>query len=489
MTHRTFIIPGALHNLSAIKNSLHDGVCGILLDVYVPMSAARSAAVAITAFADRIYTLESLVATGNEELKPGDRLLYEKCLSAILSDSRVHYLAARTYINSAFNNSIRIEQIVLNSVGIISSTRPTRLIASSTPHSVESWIFAKCCEYIHLPVYVLDRSPIMNRSWIYRGLDTQEVVLRRAAEGASALTAYSRNLLREQREAMPGARDKNGHLLSRVDMGSVRGAQGNRWWSYRRELRFLAAGRLRSLPLRLLAFFLKKRLYASHRCVEARELPTEPYVIYFMHYQPERTSLPEGLQFAQQWMAIRLLSMALPKGWTLLVREHPSTWFLPLDVTVRTVDLYGQIAKLGNTRICSMDLDTFHLIDGCRAASTLTGSVGFQALLRDKPVIAFGLPPYKDHPACFSAQSLPQLIQAFEVIQRGDLDAEFNQAALEKYLLWVENNSIVADENENDLTAGRLKNFTQLYRELLGGVSECGVPAGPRVASLQGSGR
>ena len=334
MEQRTFIIPGALRNVAAIRDFLHKGVCGILIDVHMPTLVARSAGAAVTKIAQRIYTLDSLGEMGSEDLAPEDRALYDEYLRTILSDSRVHFLAARSYLNSAFNNSIRIEQIVLNSVAILRATRPTRVIASSTPHSVGSWIFAKCCEFSELPVYVLDRSPIMNRCWIYRGLDTQEVVLRRGPEAAQTLTDYSRNLLREQREAAPGARDKNGQLLSRVDMASVRGAEANHWWSYRRELAFLAAGRPVSLPLRLLALFMKKRLYASHRSVETQQLPNSPFVIYFMHYQPERTSLPEGLQYAQQWLAIRALSMALPKGWTLLVREHPTTWLLPLDVTV-----------------------------------------------------------------------------------------------------------------------------------------------------------
>ena len=95
-------------------------------------------------------------------------------------------------------------------------------------------------------------------------------------------------------------------------------------------------------------------------------------------------------------------------------------------------------------------------------------------------MIAFGLPSYKDHPACFSVQSLPQLVRALDVIERDDLGAQFSEAALVKYLLWVENNSIVADMQEGDMTEARLKNFTELYRELLG-ASE--IDAGPDVCA------
>jgi len=254
-------------------------------------------------------------------------------------------------------------------------------------------------------------------------------------------------------------------------LSSIKGASANQWWSYRREFGVLMSGRLISLPIRILSVYLKKRLHDSYLRVSVDELPHVSFVVFFLHYQPERSSLPDGQFYAQQWMAIRLLSLSLPKGWKLLVREHPTTWLLPLDISARAIDFYQEIATLPNTRICSMDVDTFELIDNCAAVATLTGSVGFQAILRDKPVIAFGLPPYKDHPACFSIRSAADLHQAFDAIQNRDLSAEFSDEALQRYLLWVERNSVAADMDETDLSEGRLKNFAELYKELLGGIS------------------
>jgi hypothetical protein len=196
-------------------------------------------------------------------------------------------------------------------------------------------------------------------------------------------------------------------------------------------------------------------------------LPTTPFVIYFMHYQPERSSLPEGLLFVQQWLAIRLLSWALPPGWTLMVREHPSMWLQPLDITVRTPDLYREIASLPNVRICSMDVDTFEVIDNSRAVATLTGSVGFQAILRNRPVLALGLPAYKDHPGCFSVSSLEDARKALDLIANGDLGERFADEALVEYLAWIEVNSFCADPSETDWLEARLKNFTEIYRRIL----------------------
>jgi len=287
-------------------------------------------------------------------------------------------------------------------------------------------------------------------------------------------------LIMEQRNSKAGSRDRNGFYLSRFGLNSiigghmtewrsVQGSATNNWWSYKRELIFLSGGKIISLPIRLASFYLKTHLYKSYSQLAVKKLPDGPFIVYFMHCQPERTSLPEGLSYAQQWNAIRLLSWSLPEGWTLLVREHPATWLEPLDILVRTRNLYKDISELENTKICPMHMDTFELIDKSKAVATLTGNVGFQAILRNKPVIAFGLPQYKDHPACFSIRSLKDVGKALSIIQDSSLSNHFTDEALNNYLSWVQNNSICADPNEADWGEVRLKNFTEIYKQVFCG--------------------
>jgi len=471
---RTFIIPGGCVHLARMTACLNETVCGILIHEHVEVAQALATVAVSSEFADRIYTLHSLVQVAAEELQPEDCESYDRCLRQILSDARVHYLAARSSLNTAFNNAIVIEKIVMNSLTIIRKTKPTRLISSSTPHSVEAWVFAKTCEHLRVPVYVLERTPINNRAWVYLGMDTQDVMMRPKPGIPGKLTRYSREIIHEQRQAKPGAKDEHGFYVSRMDLSSIKGSNTNNWWSYRREFGVLSKGSLLGTPVRALSVYMKNRLYRSYRKLAVSELPKSPFIIFFMHYQPERSSLPEGLFHVQQWTALRLLSMNLPAGWSLVVREHPTTWLQPLDITVRTIDLYDQIAQLPNTKICSMELDTFEIIDRCQAVATLTGSVGFQAILRNRPVIAFGLPAYKDHPASLFVRTAAEVSRALRAIRNGELSGCFSDEKLEKYLLWVEQNSVCADANERDWLQGRLKNFTLLYEELLnarGGVA------------------
>ncbi|HLA73881.1 MAG TPA: hypothetical protein VK624_20435 [Steroidobacteraceae bacterium] len=465
---RTFIIPGDLSHLSAVNEFLDARTCGILLNIAMPQAEARRSASCPSQFAERLFTLESLTRPARDSIDARDRDLYDRALRAILGDARVYYLASRTYFDSALNSTVVIERVIVNALRIMRATAPHRLVSSSTPHSVEAWVFARCFESAGLPVFVLERTPINNRAWIYRGLDAQQVVAR-GAQTAPALSEYTRMQVREQIESKAGARDARGFYVSRMDLSSVKGAESNRWWSLRREFPLLFAGRLLTMPLRAASIFRKRQLFRSYRRHEVSALPDTPFVIFFMHYQPERSSLPEGLFHTQQLIALRQIADAMPKGWTLLVREHPTIWLLPLDISVRSADYFEQVAALPNTKLCPMDVDTFELIDRSAAVATLTGSVGFQALLRNKPAIVFGLPAYKDHPACFSAGSFADLERAFEELQRPDFAQHFSPESLEKYLLWVESNSIVADDRERDWLTARLKNFRELYRQISAG--------------------
>ncbi len=208
---RTFIIPGDLSHLGRIAQFLTQDVSGILVHQHIAEKEARASGVC-PQMSDRIFTLFSLTELTDSVPVKEDWPTYDRCLRGVLADTRTHYIATRSQLNSAFNNAILIEKIVVNTLRIIRQTQPQRLVSSSTPHSLEAWIFAKCFEILGLPVFVLERTPINNRAWIYSGLDTQTVVPRPNGAEHLELTPYTRKQVSEQRDSKPGQRDKKRFL-------------------------------------------------------------------------------------------------------------------------------------------------------------------------------------------------------------------------------------------------------------------------------------
>ena len=112
------------------------------------------------------------------------------------------------------------------------------------------------------------------------------------------------------------------------------------------------------------------------------------YIYFPLHYQPEKTTSPLGRWFVNQYLAIEMLSFYAPPDVYIYVKEHPAYKTHP--VSTRNKELYLRIKKLDNVRLISMSADTISLINHCSAVSSITGSVGYEALFKEKPYIMFG---------------------------------------------------------------------------------------------------
>ena len=65
-----------------------------------------------------------------------------------------------------------------------------------------------------------------------------------------------------------------------------------------------------------------------------------------MHYQPEATSLPIGLDYCEQFNAISALRSAFPTDYNIYVKEHPYTYKQPFDPRFRPPQYYEIISSL-----------------------------------------------------------------------------------------------------------------------------------------------
>lgn len=116
----------------------------------------------------------------------------------------------------------------------------------------------------------------------------------------------------------------------------------------------------------------------------------EKYVIFFLHYQPERTTLPEGFDFTDQIFAIRTLRLLLPENINLLVKEHPSMFTNKSEPKARNRFFYKSINNIKGVSFVNISVNSFKLIDNSIAIATITGTVALESYIRTKPVILFG---------------------------------------------------------------------------------------------------
>lgn len=148
---------------------------------------------------------------------------------------------------------------------------------------------------------------------------------------------------------------------------------------------------------------------------------SKKFVYLALQVQPERTTSPLGDIFSDQILMTEIVSAALPPGWVIYVKEHPIQWLrFGVDYTSnRYKGYYKKLSSIPRVQLVPVDTSTYKLNDTSQAVVTVTGSPGWEALLRSKPCIVFGYPWYKDCPGVFRATSVASCKEIFAKIING----------------------------------------------------------------------
>ena len=114
----------------------------------------------------------------------------------------------------------------------------------------------------------------------------------------------------------------------------------------------------------------------------------EEFIFYPLHTEPEVSLLVYGKPLIDQLNIIKLISLQLPIGKTLVIKEHP--WM----VGKRSIQFYKEVLKLGNVRIAEPSLKVNDIIKFAESVLVVTGSTGYDAILGNKPLITLGRSPF-----------------------------------------------------------------------------------------------
>lgn len=179
-----------------------------------------------------------------------------------------------------------------------------------------------------------------------------------------------------------------------------------------------------------------RHLYESH--TSPADLECTNYVYFPLQFQPERTSIPMGLQFADQLLALELLANSLPDGWLIYVKEHPRQF---LDNAVRGVlgrnrEFYEALFRLHPDRIRLIPTNTpsSTLIQHARYVATVGGTAGWEAVRSGVQALVFGATWYMHAPGVYRVNSDAECRYVLNQIHRG---AIMDRALVESYTAWL----------------------------------------------------
>lgn len=154
------------------------------------------------------------------------------------------------------------------------------------------------------------------------------------------------------------------------------------------------------------------------RCVTKNniDLKSIKYIYFPLHYQPEKTTIPEGGDFFNQIHVLSYLRSVIPMEILIIVKEHPAQFNNTQSYISRDLDYYRRLNRINNLHLIDTQYSPLDLIDNSIAVSTITGTVGIEALARKKPVFVFGYPWYRNLPNVFPHKDYKKDVSTFEVL-------------------------------------------------------------------------
>lgn len=201
-----------------------------------------------------------------------------------------------------------------------------------------------------------------------------------------------------------------------------------------------AVSGLRLIYYKIKGDLYKKRLERRYQRFCTAVDFTRPYIYVPLHYQPEKTTSPEGDVYVDQWLMLQLLSGSVPENWTIYVKEHVSQFSLRLyGEQGRTLDMYQKMAALEKVRLVDTGIPSFDLTDRAEAVATVTGTAGLEALIRRKPVLLFGNGWYRPCEGVFPIRNREDLVHSLETIMQG---YSVDDAKVEAFLEAVDSVSV-----------------------------------------------
>ncbi len=167
----------------------------------------------------------------------------------------------------------------------------------------------------------------------------------------------------------------------------------------------------------------------------------EKYVFLPLHYQPEATTSPAGDIFVNQTLCVETLLKNLPKEYFVYVKEHPQQLQShTLGQTSRIETFYTDLLKSKRVRLMPLDMDSYSLMRNATAVATVTGTVGWEALMHRIPVIIFGLIWYEKMPGVLRITDSVSATKINDFIK----NYKFDEKTVLAYLMAFSENSVKA---------------------------------------------
>ena len=117
----------------------------------------------------------------------------------------------------------------------------------------------------------------------------------------------------------------------------------------------------------------------------------QEFVYFPLHFEPERTTNPDGGRFHDQILAILELRKLLPSDVCIYVKEHPSQFYHPdKGSRGRSPLFYNLLKNIKNVKLIDPYENSIKILSHAMFVATVNGTVAIEAALIKKKALVFG---------------------------------------------------------------------------------------------------
>lgn len=294
---------------------------------------------------------------------------------------------------SALEREAWLHQLVTWSAALIEETRAEVLVMAESPHSTPMYVLYAVAKAMGLQVLSFLSWPLLPGLGLRHGLDGHLLALPKKLASASKARSSFLELGRKEIDRYLALFETEGYkFVPRYMQIQANVVTGGRDLKARPALRKFASWVQLLLPRHQRAFFRRLKL-ESALTAKSTTVPKGRFVYFPLHYEPERTTTPDGGYFSDQFRTISLLRHLLPPDVALVVKEHPSTFnpFMRGDVG-RHPRHYAALSALKGVYLLPHTHSSADLLRACEGVATITGTVALEASALGKPSVVFGNP-------------------------------------------------------------------------------------------------
>jgi hypothetical protein len=287
---------------------------------------------------------------------------------------------------------------------------PDALVMADSPHSHAQYLLFEICQFLNVPTAKFNSFAMLVPTLILEDM-SNNVVLKNERDSCGEVYDRIDRVISDYVSTVVEKASKGGYELSYIKAQRKQ----NRFWSkfYKmmtegakleyKATKFQIGTILRGVynpinphnvsPLGRLRIEHGRRKNIKKLCVAHCDKPAleKAFVYFALHYEPERTTNPDGDKFHDQVLAIVALRSFLPDEVEIVVKEHPTQFYeRQRGHRGRSPLLYNLIKNIKGVRLLGPFEDSIELQRECLFVATITGSIAVEAALLGKKTIMFG---------------------------------------------------------------------------------------------------